>query len=47
MMVAIVWCFSEYGPKSSEDLLKDEIPKPYLRLTEFQSLLVSPRNLQF
>lgn len=46
-MVAVGWCFSEHSPKSSEDLLKDEVPKPHLRLTEPHSLLVAPRNLQF
>lgn len=37
LMVAISQCFSAYGPQSSEDLLKDEIPKPYGRLTGCQA----------
>lgn len=36
-MVAISQCFSAYGPQSSEDSLKDEIPKPYGRLSGCQS----------
>lgn len=46
-MVATGQYFSKYGPEPSEDLVKDESPKPYLRFTESQSLLVWPRNLQF
>lgn len=46
LMMATGQYFSEYGPEPSEDLVKDQSLKPYLKFTESQSVLVCPRNLQ-